>query len=403
MGLAYPRYAVKQFKICCLFGTRPEIIKMAPVIHALHQHTDKVSVHVVCSGQHRELLLPLIEWFDIQVHTNLDVMQANQDLNSLSAKVIDGFGELFKHEKYDFVIGQGDTTTVLMSALAAFHAKIPYGHVEAGLRTFDYNFPFPEEMNRVLVGKLASLHFAPTQTSANNLLNEKINADSILVTGNTVIDALYYTVNKLGLNNKDNDAEKTILVTAHRRENWGQPLECICLAILTIAENNPNITIVFPVHPNPNVRETVNRLLGNKANIHLCDPLPYDQLVGMLAKSYLVITDSGGLQEEAPALHKPVLVLREETERPEVVKLGGAYLVGNDTKRIIEMTEKLLNDKAAYNNMILAYSPYGTGNAAELITARIIDYLTGNGEHNYGHHTKPQQLNRISVTPSTIP
>ncbi len=362
-------------KICCIFGTRPEVIKMAPVIHELKKKHPEITTHVVCSGQHRELLNSLIEWFELNVDLNMDVMAPNQNLNALSAKLMSEFDKLFTREKYDCVVAQGDTTTVLMAAIAAFYAKIPYGHVEAGLRTFDRNLPFPEEMNRVLVGKSASLHFAPTQVAADNLRREGVAENEIVTTGNTVIDALYYTVKKLGLDAKNPSREKLILVTAHRRENHGEPLKRICRALARIAKDHSDFSIVFPVHPNPNVRSVVYELLGNLPNISLVEPLAYDELVRLMVKSYLVITDSGGLQEEAPALKKPVLVLREETERPEVVDLGGARLVGSDEDLIVDSVDRLIASEKEYQEMIIGYSPYGTGQSAELTVKSLVQYL----------------------------
>lgn len=367
---------MKALNICCIFGTRPEVIKMAPVIHALLKKDDAVNTHVVCSGQHRELLYPLINWFELNVDVNLDVMQANQNLNTLAASLIAEFGQLFRRENYDCVIAQGDTTTVLMAALAAFYAGIPFAHVEAGLRTFDRNFPFPEEMNRVLAGRLASLHFAPTLSSANNLKNEGTPDEDVLITGNTVIDALQYTTRKLKLNDKADTEKKTLLVTVHRRENFGQPLHRICNALLTIANRYPDIAIVLPVHPNPNVSTTIHDTLGQIPNISLVAPLPYEELVQVLATSYLVVTDSGGIQEEAPALKKPVLVLRDETERPELVELGGALLVGSNEKLIVDSIEQLLNHPSVYQNRVVGYSPYGDGNAANRIVDKILSHLS---------------------------
>lgn len=365
---------MKRLNIGCIFGTRPELIKMAPVIHGLKQ-LDDVRTQVICSGQHRELLYPLIDWFDLSVDINLDLMQKNQNLNTLSSKLMAEFGQLFEREAYDCVIAQGDTTTVLMAAIAAFYAKIPFAHVEAGLRTFDMQFPFPEEMNRVLAGRVATLHFAPTKTAATNLLNEGIAANQIVITGNTVIDALQYTTRKLNLS-ADDKSQKVILVTMHRRENFGAPAQRICQALLKIAERFPDYELILPVHPNPNVKEMVYSILGNTANITLCDPLSYEALVALLAKAHIVITDSGGIQEEAPALKKPVLVLRHETERPELVELGGAYLVGSDDQLIYDTVVTLLTDEAAYKKMIVGYSPYGDGNAAKLIIDKIMQYLS---------------------------
>ncbi len=348
---------------------------MAPVIQALAKNS-QMKVQVVCSGQHRELLTPLIDWFDLEVNLNLDVMQQNQNLHSLSAKMIEQFGELFHREHYDCIVAQGDTTTVLMAGMAAFYAKIPFAHIEAGLRTYDRNFPFPEEINRVLVGKIAALHFAPTQQAASNLIGEGTDKEAITITGNTVIDALYYTINKLSLDKKNNTNKKTILVTAHRRENWGEPLDRICNALRSIAEKYRDVSILFPMHPNPNVRMSVNSVLAQTANIFLMEPLPYHELVRVLATCYLVITDSGGIQEEAPALGKPVLVLRDETERPELVALGGACLVGSNEKFIVDTVDRLLTQKEAYESMILGYSPYGTGNAAAVIANKIASYFS---------------------------
>lgn len=365
---------MKLLKTCCIFGTRPEIIKMAPVIHELQKHTDRVLTHTVCSGQHRELLYPLIDWFDLTVDINLDVMEPNQNLSKLGSKILSELGALFEKEKYDCVIAQGDTTTVLMSAIAAFYAKIPFVHVEAGLRTFDPYLPFPEEMNRILAARIAALHFAPTEQSAENLQREGIHENTIIITGNTVIDALHYTTNKLQTHLISQE-KKTILVTAHRRENFGEPLRKICNALLKISRLFPEVEIIFPMHPNPNVRETVNAILGNISNITLIEPLPYDQLIRLMATAHFTITDSGGIQEEAPALKKPVLVLREETERPELVKLGGAILVGSDEALIIEWTKKLLTCKESYQKMVLGYSPYGSGKAAETIVKKTLQML----------------------------
>lgn len=365
---------MREFSVCCIFGTRPEVIKMAPVIHAFAKHPH-INMDVVNSGQHRELLYPLIDWFNLKVDINMNVMQANQNLNSLASNLIGEFGKLFKQKKYDCVLSQGDTTTVLMSALAAFYAEIPFAHVEAGLRTFDKNFPFPEEMNRVLAGHLASLHFAPTVASADNLRNEHVPEEAIVITGNTVIDALHFTLNKLQMTHKKNE-NKTILVTVHRRENFGEPLLRICRALAAIAKKYPQVSMVLPVHPNPNVGKVVHEILGALPNISLVEPLPYQELVELLASSYLVVTDSGGIQEEAPALKKPVLVLREETERPELVALGGARLVGSNENLIIESISTLLEQPEAYDKMVIGYSPYGNGNASQLIVDKVINFLS---------------------------
>lgn len=363
---------MKRFKVACILGTRPETIKMAPVILALQSMTQSFDVDVICTGQHRELLTPLIEWFGLNITHSMDLMQANQGLNELSGRMLLAFSEIYKVQKYDCVIGQGDTTTVLISALAAFHEKIPFAHIEAGLRTFDRNCPFPEEMNRVLASRLASIHFAPTDSAAKNLINEGISTQEVFMTGNTVIDALKFTVERLDKQPTPQPAtNKMVFVTAHRRENFGAPLERICRAIRRVATEQEDICFVFSVHPNPNVRDVVYTLLQDIPNIKLVDPMPYPKLVEYLQSCDLVLTDSGGLQEEAPMLKKPVLVLREETERPELVDLGGSLLVGTDEDKIVHWVNELLSDYESYQKMVLGYSPYGDGNAS----LKIADYL----------------------------
>lgn len=369
---------MSRFKVACVFGTRPEVIKMAPVILALEALPEYFDVRIISTGQHRELLTPLVDWFGLKIDTNLDLMQANQGLNELCGKIIIALGTIFQKEKFDCVIGQGDTTTVFAASLAAFHEKIPFAHVEAGLRTYDRYSPFPEEMNRVLAGRLTTIHFPPTLASQNNLLKEGISANHICMTGNTVIDALKFTVQRLP---KQDDAnvnpyKKLILVTAHRRENFGEPLQRICQAILRIAQSSNDIRIVFSVHPNPNVKEMVYAYLNNIANVELCGPMPYLELVSYMAACDIVLTDSGGLQEEAPALNKPVLILREETERPECVELGGAKLVGSNEDLIVDSVTNLLNDNAAYKKMVLGFSPYGDGKAGQYIADHLITALS---------------------------
>lgn len=356
---------MKKIKVACIFGTRPELIKMAPIIQKLGA-APEFEVASICTGQHRELLTPLLEWFDLPVHHNMDVMRAGQNLNELAGRLMTEFGKLFAENRYDYVIGQGDTTSVVAAAWAAFHEKIPFLHVEAGLRTFDRNLPFPEEMNRVMVGRLASLHFAPTDTSADNLRAEGIAEEDLFMIGNTVIDALQFTAERVGAQEAQADnARRMIFMTAHRRENFGEPLLRICSAVRSIVTQFPDVDVVFPVHPNPNVRNIVSSVLGDLPSVKLIDPVPYEQLVGYLLRSHFVLTDSGGLQEEAPALGKPVLVLREETERPELVKLGGSLLVGSDEDRIVAEASRLLTDSAFYKTMVLGYSPYGDGKSAE--------------------------------------
>ena len=363
-----------RFKIACVFGTRPEAIKMAPIILLLQSMPELVAVEVICTGQHRELLIPLIEWFGLSIAKNMDVMQDNQGLNDLAGRLVRDLGQIFHQEQYDCVIGQGDTTTVFSAALAAFHEKIPFAHVEAGLRTYDRYSPFPEEMNRVLVGKLASIHFAPTEAAAKNLMKEGVSINSIYMTGNTVIDALQFTVDRLTSAENDSskgDEKKIVFVTAHRRENFGEPLQRICRAIQRIVAESVHTRVIFSVHPNPNVRDFVYEQLGSLHQVTLFDSLPYPELVSWLQRCDIVLTDSGGLQEEAPALKKPVLVLRNETERQELIDLGGGVLVGSDEDMIVNWVSKLLTDDEAYQRMIIGYSPCGDGNSSQ----RIVDHL----------------------------
>jgi UDP-N-acetylglucosamine 2-epimerase (non-hydrolysing) len=360
-------------RIQCIVGTRPEVIKMAPVIRALRDESS-LSVSVLCSGQHRELLVPLVEWFNLEVDDNLRVMTDNQTLSALTVRLLEGFERQFKASKPDLVIAQGDTTTVLCAAMSCFYLSIPFAHVEAGLRTFDVRNPFPEEFNRVAVGRLAGLHFCPTPRSRENLLAEHVEESSALLTGNTVIDALQYTVGKL----KDfprRDFSHDILLTAHRRENFGAPLANICNAVLDLCEKFPQLRVLYPVHPNPNVRGVVYQMLGGHRQITLCEPLDYPDLVAAMQRSKMILTDSGGIQEEAPALRKPVLVLRAATERPEAVELGVAKVVGPFRQAIVWETERLLTDEAYYAGMALGGSPYGDGRAAERIRDIIVRQL----------------------------
>lgn len=367
---------MKPCKIACIFGTRPEVIKMAPVILALQSMPEQVRVEVISTGQHREMLIPLIKWFGLNVTKNMDLMHHNQRLNELTGRLVHQLGQCFNSSSYDLVIGQGDTTTVFAAALAAFHEQIPFAHVEAGLRTFDRNLPFPEEMNRVLVGRLANIHFAPTTIAVQNLRKEGILEQNIFMTGNTVIDALQYTVRRLQQENQTVILkEKTIFVTAHRRENFGAPLKSICRGIRRILEAFPEANFVFSVHPNPNVREVVYEILGDAPQVKLVEPMSYPELVAYVQACYIILTDSGGLQEEAPFLGKPVLILREETERPEVVNLGGATLVGSDEENISHWVMKLLLNKEVYQKMVLGYSPYGDGAAGKQIAEKLVTLL----------------------------
>jgi UDP-N-acetylglucosamine 2-epimerase (non-hydrolysing) len=338
---------------------------MAPVIRSLRA-APELEVNVLSSGQHREMLQPLIEWFELTIDVDLHVMTENQSLSELTARLVQAFARQFSACRPDLVLAQGDTTTVMCAALSCFYMNIPFGHVEAGLRSFDIRNPFPEEFNRVTVTRLAQAHFCPTERSRANLLSEHIDSATVHLTGNTIIDALQYTIGKL----KMQPARKfnyDILVTAHRRENFGTPLADICGALLDLCRDFPRLKILYPVHPNPNVRSTVQRLLAGQPQITLAEPLAYPDLVAAMQNTKLILTDSGGIQEEAPALAKPVLVLRAVTERPEGVELGVAKIVGTVRETIVAETRRLLLDADHYRKMAHGGSPYGDGKAVERI------------------------------------
>lgn len=359
--------------ILCIVGTRPEVIKMAPAIRALRSDSD-LKVKVLSSGQHRELLVPLIDWFELKVDDDLSVMMDNQSLSELSARLIRAFEHRYTDTQPDLVLAQGDTTTVMCAALTCFYRNIPFGHVEAGLRTFDMRNPFPEEFNRVTVGHLAQLHFCPTQVAQNNLQSANVDPATIHLTGNTVIDALQFTTAKLK-QRVPRIFDHDILLTAHRRENFGAPLEEICDALLELCREFPELRVLYPVHPNPNVRSTVERKLGNHPRITLSEPLTYPDLVSAMQQAKVILTDSGGIQEEAPALFKPVLVLRLATERPEAVELGVARVVGTSRAKIVEETRRLLCDRGHYERMARGGSPYGDGLAAARIHSIVRAHL----------------------------
>ena len=360
-------------KILCIIGTRPEVIKMAPVIRSLRA-VPEFEVRVLASGQHREMLVPLIEWFELAIDTDLRVMTENQSLSTLTARLMQAFEQEFSAARPDLVLAQGDTTTVMCAALSCFYQNIPFGHVEAGLRTFDLRNPFPEEFNRVAVTRLAQLHFCPTALSRNNVLAEHIDAAAAHLTGNTVIDALQFTATKLKTQSA-RSFDHDILLTAHRRENFGPPLADICGAMLDLCREFPDLKILYPVHPNPNVRGTVQRLLGGQPQITLAEPLAYPDLIAAMQQAKLILTDSGGIQEEAPALSKPVLVLRAITERPEAVELGVAKVIGTARPAIVTETRRLLLDADHYSRMARGGSPYGDGHAADRIRDIIGQYL----------------------------
>lgn len=349
---------------------------MAPVIAEL-QRQSWVEVRVLATAQHREMLDQVLELFNIAATDDLDVMQERQSLGELTGRLLYGLQEIFSAYRPDLVVAQGDTTTVLTAALAAFYERIPFAHVEAGLRTGDRYYPFPEEMNRVLVGRLAEMHFAPTVSARDNLLQEGISQEKVFVTGNTVIDALLETAQKeKGVELFATDpGRRLILVTAHRRENLGERMKGICRGISRIVEDNPDVEVLFPVHRNPHVRETVYEMLGGIGRVNLVEPLDYGGFVAAMNASYVILTDSGGVQEEAPALGKPVLVLRRETERPEAVAEGVVRLIGTDETEVYEETQRLLDDEDAYRRMAIGASPYGDGHATERIVEAIRGFL----------------------------
>ncbi|MCZ8197292.1 MAG: UDP-N-acetylglucosamine 2-epimerase (non-hydrolyzing) [Flavobacterium sp.] len=364
-------------KILLCFGTRPEAIKMAPLCVALKK--TNFDVKICITAQHRKMLDQVLDFFEIHPDYDLDLMKENQTLNQLSSKIIFEIDKVLTKETPDLVIVHGDTTTSSMVALASFHKSIKVAHVEAGLRTYNKNAPFPEEINRQLTGKIADYHFAPTSWAAENLYKENISKDNVVVTGNTVIDALFLALQKI----KDNESlinedlqkiflnnKNVILTTIHRRENFGAGFENICNALNTLALNN-DVKIVIPVHLNPNVQEPVTRILGKNKNILLMEPLNYPNFVYALNNAKIIITDSGGVQEEAPSLGKPVLVVRDTTERPEAVEAGTVKLVGTDSEKIISEAQKLLLNKEYYNTFSSKSNPYGDGNSSE----KIIDFL----------------------------
>ncbi|MFV3335993.1 UDP-N-acetylglucosamine 2-epimerase (non-hydrolyzing) [Pseudomonas sp. KCA11] len=368
-------------KTLTVFGTRPEAIKMAPLALNLAQD-DRFESRVCVTGQHRQMLDQVLELFEITPDYDLNIMKPGQDLTDVTTAILQGLKPVLAEFKPDVVLVHGDTATTLATSLAAYYQQIPIAHVEAGLRTGNLYSPWPEEGNRRLTGALAALHFAPTSTSQDNLLREGIDAATIHTTGNTVIDALLEVVRKLespalksqfeGQFSFLNPERRMVLVTGHRRENFGGGFERICQALVQTARQFPDVDIVYPVHLNPNVREPVNRLLADVNNIHLIEPLDYLPFVYLMTRSYLILTDSGGIQEEAPALGKPVLVMRDTTERPEAVAAGTVKLVGTDVESITEHLAKLLNDDATYREMSFAHNPYGDGKAC----ARILDALS---------------------------
>ena len=367
---------MKQLKVMSVFGTRPEAIKMCPLVKELERHPQFDSM-VCVTAQHREMLDQVLEVFDIQPNYDMNIMSSGQTLSDITSRVLLGLGKLFEEVCPDLVLVHGDTSTAFASALAAFYAKIPVGYVEAGLRTFNKYSPFPEEMNRCLISRIAEFYFAPTEDNKKNLVKENI-TQNIYITGNTVIDSFAYTVrngydfhNTL-LNHMNFSEGRYILLTAHRRENLGRPLENICHAVKEIVNHFSDVHVIYPVHPNPAVRNTVLPILGNHERIYLMDPVDVMDMHNLMAKCFLVMTDSGGLQEEAPSLGSPVLVLRTETERPEAIAAGTAKLAGVERDPIYRMAQELLTDNRKYRAMAKAVNPYGDGHASERIAAAIL-------------------------------
>ena len=366
---------MKKIKIMSVFGTRPEAIKMAPLVKELARYEDVESICCL-TGQHREMLDSVMEIFQLQGDYDLNIMEKRQTLSTITTKTLLGMDSVIDEAKPDMILVHGDTSTTFAGALSAFYHQVPVGHVEAGLRTWDKYSPFPEEMNRTLVGDIADLHFSPTTANADNLRREAI-AGSIFITGNTAIDAMGYTVrddytfNTPLLNELDFAGKRIIVVTCHRRENYGKPMEDIMTAIAKVVELHPDVEVVYPVHLSPVVRECAAKYLAGKERIHLIDPVDVQEMHNLIARCYLVMTDSGGLQEEAPALGKPVLVMRRETERPEAVAAGTAKLAGVEYDQIVALANELLDDPAAYAKMAKAVNPYGDGKACTRIAQAI--------------------------------
>lgn len=361
-------------KLLIVLGTRPEAIKLSPVLHCAKDLASDFETLVCVTSQHQEMLSPMLELFEIEPDVDLELMQENQELSPLTEATLSKVTRTLKKIRPDVVLVQGDTTTAMATALAGYYEKIPVGHVEAGLRTGNIYNPFPEEINRKVISTLSSYNFAPTRRARETLLREGCRAETVFLTGNTAVDALHM-VQKIGSpKNQTHDTRSlkhTILVTAHRRENFGEPLKKICSALKSLAKRNPDMEIVYPVHLNPNVKNVVYTLLSDTRGITLLEPLGYREFIDLLSRCFLVLTDSGGIQEEAPALGKPVLVMRKETERPEGIRAGVAKLVGTEVEDIVQSVKTLLEDREAYERMSKAANPYGDGHAAE----RIVEVL----------------------------
>ncbi len=375
---------MKRVSVACVFGTRPDAVKMAPVIKELERHPDQIRVIRISTGQHKEMLEQVLRVFDVKPDYDLQLMTDRQTLTDLTARALGALVPVLEAEQPDLVIAQGDTTTTFVASLAAFYAKAKFLHVEAGLRTDNKWNPFPEEMNRRLTGRLTDFHCAPTELSAANLRAEGISEDSIRVTGNTVVDALHlvvaqeYAFEDADIQTFVNTPGRVVLVTAHRRENWGEPMQHICEAILDMVTTHDDVRVIFPMHKNPVVRETVIPILGGHPRVLLTEPQEYFPFIHLMRRSTFVLTDSGGAQEEAPGLGKPVVILRETTERPEGVHAGNAVLVGTDKAKIAAAVNALLSDSNVYERMSHAVSPYGQGDSAVQIRSWILEAFDTN-------------------------
>ena len=369
---------MNKIKIAMVFGTRPEIIKIFPIFSEIKKYSHLIDCRIIVSGQHREMLDQMLEIFQIIPDYDLNIMKQNQSLTNITNTSLLGIEKILKKERPSMVLVQGDTTTSFTGALAAFYQKIKIGHIEAGLRTYNKYYPFPEEANRHLTSVLTDLHFAPTRQSSENLLHEGVKREDIFICGNTVIDTMFlmikenYTFREHLLKDKNIFKKKIILVTMHRRENWGAPLRETCQAIDKIINEHSDVCVIFPLHKNPEIRRNVREILQNKKDILLLDTLDYDDMINLMSKSYMILTDSGGIQEESPSLGKPVLVLREETERPEAVEAGVAKLIGTNKERVYSEVEILLNSKDIYKKMSKSVNPYGDGKASERIIKKIL-------------------------------
>ena len=372
---------MNKIKLALIFGTRPETIKMFPIISEMKKYPEFIDYKILLSGQHREMLDQMLTAFHIQSDYDLKIMKKDQSLSQIFSKSVNGIEKILTKERPDMVLVQGDTTTTFSGAVAAFFQKIKIAHIEAGLRTNNKYYPFPEEMNRHLTSVLTDLHFAPTEKSCMNLLSEGTSREKIFISGNTVIDALFsvvkknYSFKEEALKNKDLFKNKIILITMHRRENWGKPLKNICQALIRILEDNPDASIIFPMHKNPRIREAVNNILKNKKRMILLDTLDYKDMINLISKSSIILTDSGGVQEEAPSLGKPILVLRNETERPEALAAGVVKLVGTNGDKIVEKVNELLTNKDKYLEMVKNINPYGDGKASERIIKKILNHF----------------------------